>query len=188
MVNRRLGCPSNSAIDTATAASFIESYFQRYVGVADFVYETLEQARKVHYVTTALGRRRPVEGIRPASARRDNLQRNQAERIAVNAVIQGTAADLIKRAMIDIHHRLKTSGLAGRMLLSVHDELVFETPAEEVDALAALVREEMAAADKAFPAGRLSVPLRVDVKYGDNLGRNRTDLSVNMADSMAEFA
>ena len=89
-------------------------------------------------------------------------QRNLPERTAINTVIQGSAADLIKLAMIHIHHRLRRERLASKMLLQIHDELVFEVPPDELDAMAALVREEMSGVMK------LNVPLKVDLKSGDN--------------------
>jgi DNA polymerase-1 len=141
------------------AAAFIDSYFGRYPGVAAFQQKLLDGARKSRYVTTILGRRRSIEGIRPQSSYR---QRNQAEREALNTVIQGSAADLIKQAMLRIHRRLAQDGLAAHMLLQIHDELVFETPAAEQHRLAALVAEEMTTALE------LRVPLKVDVSVGPN--------------------
>ena len=110
------------------------------------------------YVSTILGRRRAIRGVRAEPGR----QRNLAERTAINTVIQGSAADLIKLAMLGIHRRLRRDGLQARMLLQIHDELIFEAPAEEIDTLAPLVVEEMA---NAHP---LAVPLKVDVKVGSN--------------------
>jgi DNA polymerase-1 len=103
-----------------------------------------------------LGRRRAIQGVRSSVGR----QLNMAERTAVNTVIQGSAADLIKLAMIAVQKRLTREGLASRMLLQIHDELVFEAPADEVATLAALVTEEMSGVSP------LSVPLKVDVKSG----------------------
>ena len=103
------------------------------------------------------------DGGRFSGVRRNaGRSRNLAERTAVNTVIQGSAADLIKLAMIAIHRRLHDEKLAARMLLQIHDELIFEVPADEVSTLAAMTREEMAAAAK------LRVPLKVDVKVGAN--------------------
>jgi DNA polymerase-1 len=149
-------------IDKGTAAEFIEAYFARFPGVSRFIEETLDTARASGQVTTILGRRRSVQGVRARQQRAYSRQRNMPERIAVNTVIQGSAADLIKLAMIRVHRRLKTSGLAARLLLQIHDELVFEAPAEELDALATLAREEMTA------ARQLRTPLQVDIKTGDN--------------------
>ena len=144
------------------AATFIDAYFARYPGVDDFMAIVLEDARKNGYVSTILGRRRAIQGVRSTSQRGDSRQRNLPERIAINTVIQGSAADLIKQAMIQVHRRLKSEKLHARMLLQIHDELVFEVPPEEVSPLAALVIQEMSG------VGPLSVPLQVDVKTGAN--------------------
>ena len=130
----------------------------RYPGIEGFLAAALAECRKKGYVSTILGRRRAIEGVRADAGR----SRNLAERTAVNTVIQGSAADLIKLAMIAIHRRLHSEKLAARMLLQIHDELIFEVPADEVSTLAAMTREEMAAAAK------LRVPLKVDVKVGAN--------------------
>lgn len=144
------------------AARFIDAYFARYPGVSAFIERTLEETRASGYVSTVLGRRRAIQGIRPPAQRGDSRQRNLPERIAINTVIQGSAADLIKQAMIGIHRRLGRSAMASKMLLQIHDELVFEAPADEVAPLRDLVRDEM------VRVGRLSVPLRVSVKVGEN--------------------
>jgi DNA polymerase-1 len=152
-LGKRLG------ISTEEATAFIDAYFARYPGVAAFQQKLLDDARRDRYVTTILGRRRAIEGIRPESSYR---QRNQAEREALNTVIQGSAADLIKQAMLNIHRRLRREGRAARMLLQIHDELVFEVPPDERDAVAALVAEEMTG------ALALDVPLKVDLAAGPN--------------------
>ncbi len=148
-------------ISRAEAKRFIDDYFRIYSGVARFIEETKEAARRDGYVTTLLGRRRFVSDI---NARNAN-QRNFAERIAVNTPIQGTSADMIKAAMLRIAPRIKAEGLASRMILQVHDELIFDTPLPEVDRLTILVRDEMA---NALP---LDVPIRVDVSVGENWAR-----------------
>jgi DNA polymerase-1 len=141
------------------ASAFIEAYFGRYPRVLEFMEWTLKQARERGYVQTILGRRRPVEGVRPNS---NYKSRNMPERIAINTVIQGSAADLIKLAMLRVNASLVDSGLRAQLLLQIHDELVFETPAEEIDPLARLVSEEM---NRAY---QISVPLQVDVEVGKN--------------------
>ena len=141
------------------ASAFIDAYFARYPGVLTFQEKLLDDVRRDGYVTTILGRRRSIDGIRSHSSYR---QRNQAEREALNTVIQGSAADLIKQAMLRIHRRLAQERLAARMLLQIHDELLFETPAAEQSTLAALVAEEMTTALE------LNVPLKVDVSVGAN--------------------
>ena len=146
-------------IERATAAQFIDSYFQTYPGIERFFVESLAECRRQGYVTTILGRRRAIEGVRPDAGR----SRNLAERTAVNTIIQGSAADLMKLAMIAVYRRLKREQHPARMLLQIHDELIFEAPAGEVEYLARLLREEMSGV---YPS--LRVPLKVDVKAGPN--------------------
>jgi DNA polymerase-1 len=150
-------------IDKDEAGKFIDAYFARYPGVAAFMEATLDDCRTRGYVATISGRRRPVIGVRPAERRSESRQKILPERIAINTVIQGSAADLIKRAMILVHHRLGREKLAARLLLQIHDELVFEAPEAELPHLAQLVNEEMLAA-----GAELTVPLVVDVKTGAN--------------------
>jgi DNA polymerase-1 len=145
-------------IDKSEAAAFIDAYFARYRGVDEFLTQILEECAKAGYVSTILGRRRAIRGIRRVTSR----QRNLPERTAINTVIQGSAADLIKLAMIAIHRRLRAERWRARMLLQIHDELVFEVPAEELDALGEMVSREMAGV---MP---LAIPLKVDLKSGDN--------------------
>ena len=152
------GLAARLGIKQAEAAAFIEAYFREYEGVDRFITTTLESAQAAGRVETILGRRRPIAGIKATTGRNRNL----AERLAVNTVIQGSAADLIKRAMILVDRRLRAEGLASRMILQIHDELVFEGPAAETPALAALVRDEMTG------ALALSVPLKVDLAAGPN--------------------
>ncbi len=156
------GLAKSLGITQDVAATFINAYFARFQGVAKFIDLVLAESRKNGYVTTVLGRRRAVQGVRDPSQRTNSLQRNLPERIAINTVIQGSAADLIKQAMINVHGRMQREKLHARMLLQIHDELVFEVPSNELDCLASLVREEMSS------AFQLKVPLRVDVKVGDN--------------------
>jgi DNA polymerase-1 len=149
-------------IPQSDAATFIEAYFSRYPGVDRFMRETLDACRGSGYVQTLQGRRRAVQGIRDAAAREGSRQRNLPERVAINTVIQGSAADLIKRAMIQVHRRLLADRFQARMLLQIHDELVFEAPHDQIEPLAEIVVQEMTS------AGDLSVALRVDVKAGPN--------------------
>jgi len=141
------------------AGRFIDDYFQRYAGVDRYLQRVLDECRATGYATTIRGRRRPISGIRALSGRR---QMNLPERTAINTVIQGSAADLIKQAMINIHRRLEREQHPARMLLQIHDELVFEVPEEHVEDLAALVRQEME------QALELEVPLQVDVSVGSD--------------------
>jgi DNA polymerase-1 len=156
------GLAKSLDIDQEQAADFIDAYFARYPGVDEFIGKTLAECREKGYVSSIAGRKRAVQGVRDPSSFGESRQRNLPERIAINTVIQGSAADLIKRAMIRVHDRLRAERLRARMLLQIHDELVFEVPSDEVDRLAALVTEEMVS------VARLAVPLKVDVKVGDN--------------------
>jgi DNA polymerase-1 len=152
------GLASRLGISKEEAAKFIEAYFTEYAGVDAFITRTLEAALATGRVETILGRRRPINGIKNTTGR----VRNLAERTAVNTVIQGSAADLIKRAMLGIDRAIDERGLAARMLLQIHDELVFECPNEEVVPLAIEVREAMTTAIA------LEVPLDVDIAFGPN--------------------
>ncbi|MDX1945615.1 MAG: DNA polymerase I [Pirellulaceae bacterium] len=154
------GLAKSLGISKPAAAQFIDRYFAGYPGVDGFLLGTLREARQRGFVSTILGRRRPVTGVRDPDSLADQRQRNLPERIAINTVIQGSAADIIKRAMISVSRRLAREGLAAKMLLQIHDELVFEFPPEEQERLTALVTEEMAA------AASLNVPLKVDLNIG----------------------
>ncbi|MEX2139144.1 MAG: DNA polymerase I [Pirellulales bacterium] len=150
------------------AAQFIDNYFAGYPGVSKFLGKILWDCREKEYVTTIRGRRRTINGVRDpgwangAVADRFSRSRNLAERTAINTVIQGSAADIIKLAMLNVYDRLRREGRRARMLLQIHDELVFEVPPDELDEVTELVVEEMAQAEE------LSVPLAVDVKTGKN--------------------
>ena len=152
------GLAGRLGITQSEASRFIDAYFRQYEGVDRFITETLEHAKVAGRVETILGRRRAISGIKNTKGR----VRNLAERTAVNSVIQGSAADLIKRAMLEADRRLRLEGLRSRMLLQIHDELVFESPDGELPALAAMVREAMTTALD------LDVPLRVDLAAGPN--------------------
>ena len=156
------GLAKSLDISKGDAQQFIDAYFARYPGVDGFMEKVLDESRRNGYISTILGRRRAIEGVRSPSQRGDSRQRILPERIAINTVIQGSAADLIKQAMINVHRRLKREHLQARMLLQIHDELVFEFPPPELSRLATLVTEEMSG------VGQLSVPLKVDVKTGAN--------------------
>lgn len=150
-------------ISQEEAARFINEYFDRYPGVENFLAKILADCREKGYVSTVLGRRRAIRGIRPdVEGSKGSRQRNLPERTAINTVIQGSAADLIKQAMIAIHRRLRRESLSAKMLLQIHDELIFEVPAHELQGMAKLVAEEMAGVQQ------LAVPLKVDVKIGRN--------------------
>ncbi|MGL6075134.1 MAG: DNA polymerase I [Fimbriiglobus sp.] len=156
-----VGLSTRLSLTRAEAEDFIDSYFERYPRVLHYQDQLLANARQTGFVSTILGRRRHFDpsGIRPKSRYQN---RTQAEREAINMEIQGSAADLMKKAMLAVHRRMQAEGSPAKMLLSVHDELVFEVPPEGVASLAKLVREEMVGAMK------LDVPLRVDVVVGAN--------------------
>ena len=145
-------------IDNKTAKNYIDAYYKRYQGVKRYREEMIAMAREKGYVTTLFNRRRYLPEMNHAKQR----VRAEAERMAINTPIQGTAADLIKKAMINIHNRLRRESLKTKMILQVHDELVFEVPEDEIDGIRSLVREEM---EGVHP---LDVPLKVDIKTGRN--------------------
>jgi DNA polymerase-1 len=152
------GIANQLGIAQAEAQRTIDAYFARYEGVRRFLDETVARARKDGFVRTLLGRRRYL----PDLASRNRVLRNAAERVAVNSVIQGTGADLVKKAMVDLARRLADEGSGARLILQVHDELVFEAPAEEVAPLRERVR---AAMESVYP---LAVPFVVEVGTGAN--------------------
>jgi DNA polymerase-1 len=152
------GLSKELGIPVAEARGFIDRYFQRFPGIREYTERTLEWARERGYVSTLTGRRRHFPDINSPN----RSARQFAERAAVNSPIQGTAADIIKQAMLNVSRRIEREGNPARMLLQVHDELVFEVPEAAVSSAARLVREEM---EGAFP---LKVPVRVDVKAGGN--------------------
>ena len=151
-LSRDLGIPRKEA------AGYIERYFERYHGVREFLDKTVADARANGYVTTLYGRRRDL----PALNSRNFMQRSFAERMAMNTPIQGTAADLIKIAMIRADEALRAAGVKSRILLQVHDELVLETTAAEAEMLSEILRAAMSR------AAELAVPLAVDVQMGKN--------------------
>ena len=153
------GLSQNLGIEPSEAKQFITNYFEKYAGVRTFIDRTLEEARRELRVKTLFGRVRPMPDINSKNAN----QRGFAERTAVNTPLQGTAADLIKIAMIRIDAALRERRMKSRMTLQVHDELVFEVPENEVEILQPLVREYM---EKVHPA--LAVPLQVDMGVGKN--------------------
>jgi len=140
------------------ARAYIEKYFARYVGVKEFIEKTLEETRKTGSVRTMFGRVRPIPDIES----RNQNQRGFAERTAVNTPLQGTAADLIKLAMIALDRKIAERGLKTRMVLQVHDELLFEVPVEETSEVDELVRREMEG------VVALDVPLVADLGFGEN--------------------
>jgi len=145
-------------ISTKDAKHYIDSYFARYPKVSDFIESCHAQARRQLYVTTLLGRHCAVADINS----KNGQIRSYAERNAVNYPVQGSAADIIKLAMVKIHHRLQEEGFAAKMVLQVHDELVFDVPAAELEQVKQLVKTEME------QAIALKVPIVVTMGCGNN--------------------
>ena len=158
------GLGKELGISREEAEDFIDAYYKKYSSVDEFMGDVLAKARSEGYVSTVLRRRREVEGIRSLQKISASRFRNSAERIAVNTVIQGSAADLIKLAMIRVQRALAESEIQATLLLQIHDELVLEVHPDSVQSLAKLVREQMT---QAFD---LSVPLKVDIEVGDSWG------------------
>ncbi len=149
-LSRQLG------IDVAEAQELMDEYFERFGGVRDYLRTVVDRARREGYTETLLGRRRYLPDLTS-----DNRQRREmAERMALNAPMQGSAADIIKAAMLGVHRALRAEGLSSRLLLQVHDELVLEVAAGERQAVEAVVRREMGSA---YP---LRAPLEVSVGVG----------------------
>ena len=140
----------------AEAQRYIDDYLAHYSGVAAYMKNVVERAKEDGYITTVLGRRRYLPELKASS----HLMRAFGERVAMNAPIQGSAADIIKIAMVNVDRRLKSEGLSAKLILQVHDELIVEAPDNEVDAASHILKEEMENAYK------LSVPLVVDMNSG----------------------
>ena len=156
------GLANQLSIPQGEAGDYIRTYFERFPGIRDYMDRIKTEVKANGFVTTLFGRKIHIPEIRSQAA----AQRSFAERAAINAPIQGSAADIIRRAMARMPAAIATSGLRARMLLQVHDELVFEAKREEADAVAALVRSVMERA--AEPAIALSTPLIVDARAADN--------------------
>ena len=152
------GLARQLGIGNSEAGEYIDAYFEKYPGIRDYMDRTKEQAREKGFVETLFGRKCHIRSI---NEKNPNV-RGLAERAAINAPIQGGAADIIKRAMIRLPDALADAKLKARMLLQVHDELIFEVPKKELDATAELVSGVMSG------AARLDVPLVVDTGFGDN--------------------
>jgi len=152
------GLARQLGISNGEAKDYIDAYFERYPGIRDYMERTKEQARKQGFVSTLFGRKCHTRGITD----KNPAQRNFSERAAINAPIQGGAADIIKRAMIRLPGALTDAGLGARMLLQVHDELIFEVPEREVDETIGVAKKVME------QAAHLDVPLVVDAGVGDN--------------------
>ncbi len=159
------GLEQATELSRKEAEQFIATYFARYPGVSRYLDETRDTARRQGFVQTVLGRRRLIGEINSSNR---NL-REAAERMAINMPVQGTSADIIKVAMIDLHREIKKQGLKSRMLLQVHDELIFEVPGDEEGVMCRLIPDLMSRAVE------LSVPVKVDVKKGKSWGEMEAD-------------
>jgi DNA polymerase-1 len=149
-LSRTIGIPQSQA------KKFIDDYFARYKSIRKFMDSVIEKAKQTGYAETILGRRRNIHDL----GSRNFAKRSQAERLAVNTTIQGSAADLIKLAMINIHRRIETKNLPVKLILQIHDELVFELPDAHAKEHAKWLSDEMSSAIK------LDVSLKVDVTIG----------------------
>lgn len=154
------GLVQATGISREEAAAFISLYFERYSGVKEYLETTKEQARKSGFVQTIMGRRRFIPEINSAN----RMIRAAAERMAINAPVQGTSADIIKVAMLNIYREMKKRELKSKMLLQIHDELLFEVPEGEIEEMKSMTKQLMADAIK------LSVPLEITIKLGRNWG------------------
>jgi DNA polymerase-1 len=152
------GMADRLGIEREEAQEFIDRYLDRFPAVARFRKEAVEQAELHGYVSTLFGRRRQIPELRA----RNWGMRAQGERFAISTIVQGTAADIIKIAMVRAHRALADAGLATRLILQIHDELLFEGPVDEMDAARAIVTREMVA------AAELDPPLAVDAGVGPN--------------------
>jgi DNA polymerase-1 len=155
------GLASNIGVSQADAKKYIETFFERFSAVKALMDRNIAEAKEKGYTTTILGRRRPIPELRSS----DPTQRGFGERMAVNSPIQGSAADLIKMAMINVNRRLHEELPAVKMILQVHDELIFETPDRDLEHAKQLVKAEMEATGMKLG---LSVPLKVDLGTGQN--------------------
>jgi DNA polymerase-1 len=154
------GLEQATELSRQEAAQFIKAYFEKYSGVKDYLAATKKEAAEQGYVQTVLGRRRYIPEVKSPNAQ----VRMAAERMAINMPVQGTSADIIKVAMIELQREMDREGLEAKMILQVHDELLFELPQKEVEGLKRLVLDIMPNSLK------LSVPVKVDVKTGRSWG------------------
>lgn len=152
------GLSQDLSITRKEASEYIERYFETYPGIKKFLDDTVAHAKEMGYVVTLFGRRRPV----PELASSNFMQRSFGERVAMNAPIQGTAADVMKIAMIGVHRELTERKMKSRLVLQVHDELLIEAYEEEVEDVKKILKEQME------QAAQLDVPLEVDMHTGRN--------------------
>ena len=152
------GLSEDLGVDIATAKKFIDNYLETYPGISEYMEEEKKKAYDLGYVTTLMNRRRVVEELK----NKNYMIRSSGERIALNTPIQGTAADILKKAMVEIYDEFHKRGLKSKMLIQVHDELVFNVLNDELEEVSSIVRDIMEHTIE------LSVPLKVDIEYGDN--------------------
>lgn len=152
------GLSQDLSITKKEAAQYIEDYFKTYPGIKIFLDDTVKHAKEMGYVVTLFGRRRPVPELKSSNF----MQRSFGERVAMNAPIQGTAADIIKIAMIGVNQKLKERQMKSRLVLQVHDELLIEAYQPELEEVRLILKEEMER------AASLDVPLEVDMHMGEN--------------------
>lgn len=152
------GLSQDLSISRKEAAKYIDDYFKTYPGIKTFLDDTVKHAKDMGYVVTLFGRRRPV----PELASSNFMQRSFGERVAMNSPIQGTAADIMKIAMIGVSRRLKEKHMKSKLVLQVHDELLIEAFQPELEEVKAILQEEME------QAASLDVPLEVDMHTGEN--------------------
>jgi DNA polymerase-1 len=155
------GLSQNLGVPQAEAKKYIDTFFERFAAVRALMDRNIAEGREKGYTTTILGRRRPIPELQSG----DPVQRGIGERMAVNSPIQGTAADLIKVAMINVHKKLHEELPHVKMILQVHDELIFEVPDHDLEEAKRLVKQEMEDVGKHLG---LSVPLKVDLGVGKN--------------------
>ncbi|MBD0315931.1 MAG: DNA polymerase I, partial [Nitrospiraceae bacterium] len=155
------GLSQNIGVSQAEAKKYIETFFEKFGAVRALMDRNIAEGKSKGYTTTILGRRRPIPELQSG----DPVQRGMGERMAVNSPIQGSAADLIKMAMINVHTKLQEKLPHAKMILQVHDELIFEVPDSALDAAKRLVKSEMEAVGQQLG---LSVPLKVDLGVGKN--------------------
>ena len=152
------GLSQDLSITRKEASQYIESYFETYPGIKKFLDDSVTHAKEEGYAVTLFGRRRPIQELKSSNF----MQRNFGERVAMNAPIQGTAADIMKIAMIGVNRELKEKQMKSRMILQVHDELLIETHPDEIETVKEILKRQMET------AASLDVPLIADMQVGKN--------------------
>ena len=152
------GLSEDLGVDIVTAKKFIDNYLKTYPGISEYMEEEKKKAYELGYVTTLMNRRRVIEELK----NKNYMIRSSGERMALNTPIQGTAADILKKAMVEIYDEFNKRGLKSKMLIQVHDELVFNVLDDELEEVSSIVRDIMEHTIE------LSVPLKVDIEYGNN--------------------